>query len=70
MREHATQAIVGLFPRAASGRSSTRSWSTAYEALSQVTATGGKEPYTITVDPQHAHRARILIGGLRKRGRA
>lgn len=69
MRGHATQAIVGLFPK---GR--------VREALDVLSehglrgsvsggGNGGTEPYVIAVDPQHARRASILIGRLRKRGK-
>ena len=31
---------------------------------------GGTEPFVIAVDSQHARRASILVGKLRKRGKA
>jgi hypothetical protein len=65
-----TQAIVGLFPKELVRK--------ALDVLSEHGVrgsvsgggNGGTEPSAIAVSPQHARRASILLGRLRKRGTA
>jgi hypothetical protein len=65
-----TRAIIGLFPK--------ERVRGALDVLSEhglhgfVSGgdNGGTEPFVIAVGPEHARRARILIGRVRKRGTA